>query len=146
MTIRTSAKRWRKALIMDTFLIGGLCYALMIGNPDFERIPVFFMWCLTGIGASFYICFFLLGAGRNLTPAIRAQWDDFWSRNAVSLSRSQAYLLYHVVTDIFTISLLLGNGYTWLPFFMATNFVCSLVVIGRANDKVKSLHPSVLQA
>lgn len=144
MKYTTSNKKWLKALTIDTILIGGLTFALMAENTAAQTVLVFFMWWLVCIGAVFYIVMFLMGAGRDISPEIRKTWDEFWTPIAPKLACSETFLFYHVATDIFCISLLLGNGYTWLPFFMTINFVCSLILIQYARTKVEATNSSTL--
>lgn len=140
----TTNKKWFKALILDSTLIGGMTYALMAENIAAQTVLVFFMWWLVSIGAVFYIVMFFMGVGRDISPEIRKSWNEFWTPLAPRLACSETFLFYHVVTDIWLISLLIGNGYLWLAFFKTVNFICSLILIQHARAKVEASNPSTL--
>lgn len=146
MKYTTTNKRWLKALIFDSALIGGMMYAVATANATAQTILVFFMWWLVCIGAVFYILMFFMGAGRDISPETRKTWNEFWTPIAPKLAASETFLFYHVVTDIWLISLLVGNGYFWLAFFKMINFICSLVLIQHARAKVEASNNASLPA
>lgn len=100
------------------------------------------MWWLVCIGAVFYILMFLMGINRDRGPKFREIWNEFWTPIAPELACSETFLFYHVVTDIWLISLLVGNGYFWLTFFKMSNFICSLILIQYARTKVEATNSS----
>ena len=136
----TTNKKWLKALIFDSALIGGMTYALMTENTTIQTVLVFFMWWLVCLRAVAYLLMFFMGIGRDMEPKYRKTWNKFWTPMASKLAASETFLFYRVVTNIWLISLLVGNGYFWLAFLWTANFICSLVLIQHARAKVEAEH------
>lgn len=137
----TPIKKWIRALVLDTALIGGFGYALHVGNETAQSIFAFFFWWTVAISLFFFFVVAVCGANKDVKDPKTGEekgkkvYDALWSEKTVnSFAASNTFMTYHILTDLIMITLLLLSGRWVLGSFKTFTFLGSLVLIQHARS------------
>lgn len=136
----TSLKKWARALVLDTALIGGFGYALHFGHETAQSIFAFFFWWMVATSLFLYFIFTVVGFTKDVTapdgtPKGEQVYNALWNEKFVnSFAVSNTFLVYHVLTDLLMITLLLLSGRWVLGSFKMFTFLGTLVMIQHARS------------
>lgn len=150
---RTSLKTWARAIAIDSVLIGTLVAGVIFHVPHALEVSVFFLWWFSILGL---VTGLILLAAADKTFAeqlkelplenktakksiaeISAVEDGrakLWSTNLVNrLAVSNAFLVYHWLTDLTIWVLLIVAGHPILATFKVASFLVVCVLISTAR-------------
>lgn len=149
MTFTTPRNRWIRAITIDTLLIGGFGYALHVGSETAMSIFAFFFWWAVAIALFIYFIIAAVGANKGRVddkgaPVGEVAYAKFWSEKIVNnTAQSTAFILYHVLTDLLMVVLLLLSGRWVLASFKMFTLIASVLVIQHARS-LKEARQSVV--
>ena len=120
----TSLKTWARALTIDTVLIGALVAGFFFNVPYALAVSVFFMWwlCVLGIFAQGAVFLMISSSDSEIKK----------------LACSNTFLVYHWVSDVFLVSVLVIAGHPVLASFKAMSFLLSLMLISNARKNFRT--------
>lgn len=141
----TPTSRWIKALLLDTALIGGYTYSVYAGFTTAQSVYIFLFWWLIGLGSflmAYLITVTAAGEG-NDNPKPTEAVEKFWTPKLVNeLAYSNAFAVYHGLTDLILICTLVVAGHPVLASLKAINYLLSLTLVGKARTrKLKQATP-----
>ena len=164
----TSLKTWARVVGIDIILIGALVAGFFFNVPYALAVSVFFMWwlCVLGIvaqGAIFLMICISDSEIKKLKLRLESQktvgledsalhaetlaslakverlHEAVWTNKLVKkLACSNTFLVYHWVTDIFLVSILVIAGHPILASFKAMSFLLSLMLIRNARKDFRA--------
>lgn len=159
----TSLKTWARAVGIDSILIGALVAGVIFHTPYALEVSVFFIWWISILGLVAQGAIFLricisdseikklkLRLERQKMVGIESSalhaetlaslakverlHETVWTNKLVKkLACSNTFLVYHWVTDIFLVSILVIAGHPILASFKALSFLLSLMLISNAR-------------
>ena len=164
----TSLKTWARALTIDTVLIGALVAGFFFNVPYALAVSVFFIWwlCVLGIfaqGAVFLVISSSDSEIKKLKLRLESQktaglegsalhaetlaslakverlYESVWTNKLVKkLACSNTFLVYHWVSDVFLVSVLVIAGHPVLASFKTMSFLLSLMLISNARKDFRT--------
>lgn len=139
----TPVSRWIRALFLDAILTGGYAYSVYAGFTTAQSVYVFLFWWLLGLGflAMVLVITFTAAGKSNDDPKLTEAADKFWTPKVVNkLTYSDTFVVYHGLTDLFLICVLVVAGHPMLANLKVINYFLSLKVINEARArKIKQL-------
>lgn len=139
----TPITQWIKALFLDTVLTGGYTYSVYAGFTTAQSVYIFLFWWLLGLGvlAALLVIAFTAAGKSNATPELTKITDEFWSsKNVNKFAYSNTFAVYHGLTDLFLICVLVVAGHPVLASLRVINYFLGLTLINEARTrKVKQL-------
>lgn len=139
MTFTTPLNRWIRAVAIDVLLIGGFGYALHLGSETAMSIFAFFFWWMVTIALFVYFIIAIVGANKDRVddkgaPVGEVAYAKFWNEKIVDrTAQSTAFILYHILTDLLMVILLLLSGRWVLASFKMFTLIASVLVIQHAR-------------
>jgi membrane protein implicated in regulation of membrane protease activity len=135
----TSLKTWISAIAIDGTLISALVAGIVFHVPYALEVSVFFLWWLSILGLAAGLIL-LAAASKTFTEQLKglpfeSKTDEegftkLWSKEMVDrFAYSNAFLIYHWLTDIAVWALLIIAGHPILAAFKVTSFLISNVLI-----------------
>ena len=164
----TSLKTWARAVAIDSILIGALVAGVIFHTPYTLEVSVFFMWwlCVLGIvaqGAVFLMIYISDSKIKKLKLRLERQktvdlegsalhaetlaslakverlHETVWTNKLVKkLAYSNTFLVYHWVTDIFLVSILVIADHSILASFKTMSFLLGLMLISNARKDFRA--------
>lgn len=142
----TPISRWIKALFLDAALIGGYAYSVYAGFITAQSVYIFLFWWLLGLSflAMVLVITFTAAGKSNDNPKLTEAADEFWTPEVVNkLAHSDAFTVYHGLTDLFLICVLVVAGHPVLASLKVVNYFLSLKLISEAHTrKTNQLTPT----
>lgn len=141
----TPTSRWIRALLLDSTLIGGYTYSVYAGFTTAQSVYIFLFWWLFGLGFVAMIWVITVTAAKesNDNPELVEAADAFWTPKTVNrLAVSDTFMVYHGLTDLFLICVLVVTGHPVLASLKVVNYFLSLTLVGKARTrKLKQATP-----
>ena len=134
----TSTSRWIKALFLDAALTGGYTYSVYAGFTTAQSVYIFLFWWLLGLGAliTIYLIAFTAAGKSNGDPKLTEAVDKFWTPELVNkLAHSRTFAVYHGLTDLLLICVLVVAGHPVLASLKVGNYFLSLVLTSEARTR-----------
>jgi Ni,Fe-hydrogenase I cytochrome b subunit len=139
----TSLKTWVSAIAIDGTLIGALVAGIVFHVPYALEVSVFFLWWLSVLGLAAGLIL-LAAANKTFTERLKGLSLEsktaeegsakLWSKEMVDrFAYSNAFLIYHWLTDITIWALLIIAGHPILATFKVASFLISNVLISTAR-------------
>jgi hypothetical protein len=139
----TPTSRWIKALFLDAVLIGGYTYSVYAGFTVAQSVYIFMFWWLLGLGflVKVWALAFTAAGKSGRDPRSAEVADKFWDPKLVDeLAHSNTFAVYHGLTDLFLICVLVVAGHPVLASLKVVNYLLSLAITGEARArKIKQL-------
>lgn len=138
MKYTTPVSYWIKALFIDAILTGGYAYSVYAGFTATQSVYIFLFWWLFGL--SFLVMVLVIAftaAGKsNDDPKLTEAADKFWTPKVVNkLAYSNTFAVYHGLTDLFLICVLVVAGHPVLASLKVINYFLSLMLISEARAR-----------
>lgn len=138
MTHSTPLRTWLKAIVLDTVLTGGYALSIYLGATTAQSIYIFLFWWLFGLG--FIVMVLVLTfttAGKSKDdPKLTEAADKFWTPKVVNeMAHSNTFAVYHGLTDLFLICVLVIAGHPVLASLKVINYFLSLALTGEARER-----------
>jgi len=139
----TPISHWIKALFLDAILTGGYAYSVYAGFTTAQSVYIFLFWWLLGLG--FIVMVLVLtftAAGKSKDdPKLTEAADKFWTPKVVNeMAHSNTFAVYHGLTDLFLICVLVIAGHPVLASLKVINYFLSLALTSEARTrKIKQL-------
>jgi hypothetical protein len=135
----TSLKTWISAITIDGTLIGVLVAGIVFHVPYALEVSVFFLWWLSVLGLAAGLIL-LAAASKTFTGQLKGLpfesktgeegFTKLWSKEMVDrFAYSNAFLIYHWLTDIAVWALLIIADHPILAVFKVASFLISNVLI-----------------
>ena len=134
----TPLRTWLKVVVLDTVLIGGYAYSVYAGFTTAQSVYIFLFWWLHGLGfIAMVIVLTVTAAGKSKgDPKLTEAADKFWTPKVTNkLAYSDTFAVYHGLTDLFLICLLVIAGHPVLASLKVINYFLSLALIGEARER-----------
>lgn len=134
----TPASCWIKALFLDIVLVGGYTYSVYAGLATAQSIYIFLFWWLLGLGfLAMLLAIAFTAAGKsNDDPTLTEAADKFWTPKIVNkLAYSDAFEVYHLLTDLLLICMLVVAGHPVLASLKVVTYLFSLVLTNEARTR-----------
>lgn len=139
----TPTSRWIKALFLDAALTGGYAYSVYAGFTTAQSVYIFLFWWLFGLGflAMVLVIAFTAAGKSNGAPELTEAVDKFWAPELVNkLAHSRTFAMYHGLTDLFLICVLVVAGHPILASLKVGDYLLSQILTKEARArKIKQL-------
>lgn len=134
----TPPSRWVRALFVDAVFIGGYTYSVYAGFTTAQSVYIFLFWWLFGLGfLARVLVITVTAAGKpNDAPKLTEAADKFWTPEVVNkLAHSNTFAVYHGLTDLFLICVLVVAGHPVLASLKVINYFLSLTLTSEARTR-----------
>lgn len=134
----TPISRWIKALFLDAILTGGYAYSVYAGFTTAQSVYIFLFWWLLGLGfiAMVLVLTFTAAGKSKDDPKLTEAADKFWTPKVVNkMAHSNTFAVYHGLTDLFLICVLVIAGHPVLASLKVINYFLSLALTGEARER-----------
>lgn len=139
----TLVSRWIKALFLDAVLIGGYAYSVYAGFTTAQSVYIFLFWWLLGLSllATVLVITFTAAGKSNDNPKLTEAVDKFWTPKVINRwAHSNTFAVYHGLTDLFLICVLVVAGHPVLASLKVINYFLILRLTSEAHArKLKQL-------
>lgn len=142
----TPPSHWVKALFVDAVVIGGYTYSVYAGFTTAQSVYIFLFWWLLGLSflAMVLLITFTAAGKSDDDPKLTEAADKFWTPKLVNeFAHSNAFAVYHVLTDLFLVCVLVVADHPVLASLKVINYFLSLTLTSEARTrKIKQLTPT----